>query len=397
MTKDDLLVSCLRMVLRNIARYRAVMIAISMGTIGFVMFGTLSRSVEEKISSNLELIGEATVIVAGWDDRLFWHHPGEYFERDAQELSRIEHVKVVAPLLATSRDLTMFQGKVEGLLFQLTAIDARYWKTVSGFADRGRLINEADVAAARQICVIGADVAREMYGNRDPVGSAIDVLGYRYTVVGVLGGPQDDEALRSVFIPISLATQHLGQHREIVRMRIRVDSVDKVRQVAEEARAKLAALHRSLADGIDVVHHGSRVDRVNLIMFLVKLFCYASLVAIFILGKTGLTNVMLGAVQDRTREIGLRKALGATDDSIKAQFMIESIIVSFSAALAGIVGGVIFVIVLKDFQEVAISNYMLSGSILFDLLVTGAIGVAAGMYPSSKASQLDIATALRFE
>lgn len=144
-------------------------------------------------------------------------------------------------------------------------------------------------------------------------------------------------------------------------------------------------------------HHGARLDRVNLIMFLVKLFCYAALIAIFVLGKTGLTNVMLAAVSDRTREIGLRKALRATDRLIKTQFIIESVLVSLASATIGIVGGVLAVLILKDLLGVGISSYILSGSIVFDIAVTSVIGVAAGIYPSSKASQLDIATALRFE
>lgn len=397
MKSNDLLALCWRMVLRNGRRYRTVMIAISLGTIGFVMFSTLSHSVEQKISGNLELIGEATVITASWDDRRLPDHPGEYSANDARELLNIPHVKSVAPVRSTERDLTVLHRRIKGEKFQVSCVDHRFWDTISGYISSGRKITFADVAAYRRVCVLGEDVSREVFRGEDPVGSVVDVLGYRYRVIGVIGGPQDDSTRRSVFIPLSLASLHLGQLRRIVLMRIRVDNVENVRRTAEKVREELDRLHPRLIEGIEVVHHGARLDRVNLIMFLVKLFCYAALIAIFVLGKTGLTNVMLAAVSDRTREIGLRKALGATDKVIKTQFMIESVLVSLASALIGIAGGVVAVLLLKDVLDVGISSYILSGSIMFDIAVTSAIGVMAGIYPSSRASQLDIATALRFE
>jgi putative ABC transport system permease protein len=134
-----------------------------------------------------------------------------------------------------------------------------------------------------------------------------------------------------------------------------------------------------------------------MLVYVVNIFVYASLAIVFVLGKVGLTNVMLAAVQDRTREIGLRKAVGATDSLIRLQFLFESVLVSLGAGFVGVLIGVISVNILKDQLGVEISHYVMSTSIVVDLVVTTMIGVFAGMYPSLQASRLDIVTAMRFE
>ena len=139
------------------------------------------------------------------------------------------------------------------------------------------------------------------------------------------------------------------------------------------------------------------VDGSNLIVFFIQLFSYAALVGVFIIGKMGLTNVMLAAVQDRTKEIGLRKSMGATDILIRNQFILESTMVSVIAGLIGILGGLISVVILKELLGVSVSGAVLSTSIFVDLALTVSIGVFAGWYPSKQAGQLDIVSAMRFE
>jgi len=132
-------------------------------------------------------------------------------------------------------------------------------------------------------------------------------------------------------------------------------------------------------------------------VYIVKIFIYASLVVVFVLGKVGLTNVMLAAIQDRTREIGLRKALGARDGMIRMQFLTEAVMISLVSGILGVIGGLTAVQALKGSLGVEVSAYVMSTSIFVDLAFTVMIGVFAGMYPSAQASRLDVVTAMRFE
>ncbi len=107
--------------------------------------------------------------------------------------------------------------------------------------------------------------------------------------------------------------------------------------------------------------------------------------------------VMLSAVQDRTREIGLRKALGAKEGLILVQFLLEAVLISLVAGFSGVLIGILSVTILKGPLGVQVSTVMLTTSILGGILFTGFLGIASGLYPSLKASRMDSVTAMRFE
>lgn len=395
MKNDDLFMTSWMMVLRNRRRYKTVLIAIAVGTIGFIIIRSLGDSVEKKVSDDLELIGEATVLTATWEDRRNYH-PGEYFDKDIDSLKRLKGVTHVAPLRSTGDISTLHHGQVERKRAILTAVNEEFWGTQSTPLAMGRLINDDDVRNRRKVCVMGSEI-RAVFGSSDPLGKTIVVNSYHYTVIGVLGGKQQEDNSRTVFIPISLAPHHLHNTRQIMQLLIRVDDWDNVRDVREQTKAILQYNHPLLEHGVKVNYRSNRLERVRLIVLFIQLFSYAALVGVFIIGKMGLTNVMLAAVQDRTKEIGLRKSMGATDILIRNQFILESTMVSVIAGLIGILGGLISVVILKELLGVSVSGAVLSTSIFVDLALTVSIGVFAGWYPSKQAGQLDIVSAMRFE
>lgn len=396
MKNDDLLLTSWMMVLRNRRRYKTVLIAIAVGTIGFIIIRSLGDSVEKKVSDDLELIGEATVLSAMWEDRKNYH-PGEYFDKDMDSLRRLKGVATVAPVRSTGDMVTLHHGQNERKRTILTAVNEEYWGTQSTPLEMGRLINDEDVRNMRKVCVIGSEIAGGVFRGVNPLGKNIVMNSYQYTVVGVLGGKQQEDNSRTVFIPLSLAPHHLHNVRQIMQLLIRVDNWDNVRDVREKTEAILQYNHPLLEHGVKVNYRSNRLDRVRLIVFFIQLFSYAALVGVFIIGKMGLTNVMLAAVQDRTKEIGLRKSMGATDILIRNQFILESTMVSVIAGLIGILGGLISVVILKELLGVSVSGAVLSTSIFVDLALTVSIGVFAGWYPSKQAGQLDIVSAMRFE
>jgi putative ABC transport system permease protein len=254
------------------------------------------------------------------------------------------------------------------------------------------------VMQKKKVCVIGKDIMRELFeGGVNPLGEKVSANGYSYVVVGTLRGIQPDEVSKSIFVPISLAGQHISHLRQLIQLFIRVDNYENVKFLKQQILLLLKESYPEYASGIRVLVHTHRLKRVEFIIFLIKVFIYAALVGIFLLGKVGLTNIMFSAVQERTREIGLRKAVGASDRMIRAQFILESVFVSVLAGVVGTLGGILSVHLLRGLLQVDISNYVMSVTIWLDISFTLAIGIAAGYYPSLQASRLDVVTAMRFE
>jgi putative ABC transport system permease protein len=217
------------------------------------------------------------------------------------------------------------------------------------------------------------------------------------TVVGTLGGIQHTDIKRGVFVPISVAQNLFQGLTSIKDIYIRTSNWNEVERVRHEVIDALNKSHKGYEGGIRVIHFPKRIEKVKGTVYLVKLFIWAALGVTVVLGGLGITNVMLAAVQDRTREIGLRKALGAKEELILLQFLTESGLISLFAGAIGVAAGILSVQLLKEPLGVDVSNIMMFSSVFAGLLFTICLGVVSGLYPSIRASRLDSVTAMRFE
>lgn len=386
---------CWNLVFRNRRRYKAVLAAIAFGTAGFIVVRTMGSSVEQSLGRHLELLGEATVMRVYWDKYYDTLHPGKFSIRDVHRLKQIPHVMAVAPVVSLPQ-VNAYVGTTEwgpGIL----GVDQAFWKTQTPYAILGRLIGPSDVVGRKKVCVLGQEVIQYLFDEPDPVGKEIRVGEISFTVVGVLGGIQHGNVRRSIVVPITTGQDLFHGLYWIKEMYVRASNWDKVAEVRDAVLQRLKAAHRGYEEGIRVEYYPKRIKTVMTTVYVVKLFIYASIAVTFLLGKVGLTSVMLAAVQDRTKEIGLRKALGAREEFIMAQFLTESVLISVIAGGLGVVIGLVSVHFLHGPLDVQVSGYVMSTSILLDLFFTLSIGIIAGLYPSLKASRLDPVTAMRFE
>ena len=391
----DHITMCWNLVLRNRRRYKAVLAAIAFGTAGFIVVRTMGSSVEKSLARHLELLGEATVMRVHWDSYQDTCHPGKYQFSDVHRLREIPNVMAVAPIVSLPQ-VTAYVGANEWNP-SIMGVDHSYWKTQTARLAAGRLIGPSDVVGRRKVCVLGSDVVEYLFGGDNSLGKQLRIGEIGFQVVGVLGGIQHTDVRRSVFVPISTGQDLFHGLYWIKEIFVRADDWNKVTDIRQIAFAMLKSTHKGYEEGIRIEHYPKRISTVVTTVYIVKLFVYAAIVVTFLLGKVGLTSVMLAAVQDRTREIGLRKALGAREEVIMAQFLTESVLISVLAGTLGVLIGLSAVQFLKGPLAVEVSGYVMSMSILLDLSFTIAIGVVAGLYPSLKASRLDPVTAMRFE
>jgi len=371
------------------------MVAIAFGTAGFIIIRTMGDSVETRLGENLELLGEATVMMADWDNHDENLHPGKFYMRDVNHLKKLPNVIAVAPIVSLATIQSGFRSTQWNA--SLIGVDQSYWKTQTPRLLGGRLISASDVVGRKKVCVLGKEVVQNLFGGKDPVGTDIGVGNLSFRVIGVLGGIQHPDIRTAIFVPITSAQSLLPGLASIKSIYLRASDWTVVEAVHRQCFETLKTAHKGYEEGIRLIYFPDRVKRVQAIVNIVKLFIYAALVVVFVLGKVSLTNVMLAAVQDRTREIGLRKALGAREEVIRLQFLSESVLISLIAGVAGVLAGLVLVNALKGPLGVEVSSYVMSVSILIDLVFTVSIGVFAGLYPSAQASRLDVVTAMRFE
>jgi putative ABC transport system permease protein len=281
-------------------------------------------------------------------------------------------------------------------------LEIRQWQ-LSG----GRAFDAADQAGAAKVCLIGSTVAKQLFGGVDPVGQVIRIRRVPFTVIGTLetkgqsmmGSDQDD----TIIMPISTARKRvlgasISRQRTVGAIWVKVAEGHDMKVAEEQVRALLRQRHR-LQPGQDDDFSLRNLEEVaatqeassRVLALLLAAVASVSLVV----GGIGIMNIMLVSVTERTREIGLRMAVGARTRDILGQFLVEAVTLSL---LGGVVGIAIGVGTSVAIAEVAGWRILLSPeSVMLAVAFAFAIGVFFGFYPARKAARLNPVEALRFE
>ena len=264
----------------------------------------------------------------------------------------------------------------------------------------GRHFGLADVEGRASVVVLGSKVAETLFGVEDPIGEAIRLEGHRYLVIGVLeerGGASDQSKDELAFIPISSFRKHF-QRLGSVDLLIRSTSPDWIDEAKDEAE-----LHLKIRRGLKPYDRADfeilTDDQVFALYESATRMIYAALVGIvslsLVIGGIVIMNIMLVSVTDRTREIGIRKAIGARPAQIVTQFLLEAIVLSLSGGVLGVGVGVILTWIIE--RNSPLPAAVQPWSIVVGLLLASSIGVFFGAYPARKASQLSPTVALGYE
>ena len=265
----------------------------------------------------------------------------------------------------------------------------------------GRHLARLDLQRSRASCVLGWDVADKLFGEEvDPIGQRVKIAGRHFRVVGVvdergavLGSSRD----RFVVIPLS-TWQKLFDPRESLEIRIKADDVALVDRAIDEATVAMRIRHHLRPgdkDDFAIITSEALLGLWNKIEGYIRTVLVAAVSISLLVGGIVLMNVMLVAVTDRTREIGLRKALGATRFNVLWQFMVEAITLSLIGGLMGTLIG--FSIALLVSLATPLPASVQFGAVALGIGVTFVVGVVFGTLPAYKASRLDPVEALRRE
>ncbi len=312
-------------------------------------------------------------------------------------------VSAIAPQYSTSAQVVYGNKNTQTTVLGVT-LD---YLTVRNFqVERGRFIDNLDLTNQDKVAVLGATVAEDLFGEGlvDPLGKTIKINRQNYQVVGILaskglGGFQnlDDQ----VFIPLSTAQIKFGGagNTSLQSIDVQVVSADKIEWAKAELTAILRASHglaASQSEDFSVFDQTQMVETIGEVMQIFTVLLSSIAAISLVVGGIGIMNIMLVSVTERTREIGIRKAVGAKRRDILAQFLAEAVVLSLLGGVVGILTGYAVAQVVTPLLG-GTRALVTPGSVVMGLSVSMGMGLFFGTYPASRAASLHPIEALRYE
>jgi len=260
---------------------------------------------------------------------------------------------------------------------------------------RGAYLTRSDIDTARRVAVLGSAVARTLFGEREPVGQQVTIAGVRFRVIGVfaplgqsLGVDRDDE----VHIPVTTAHRLLGTTR-IDGIAVKAPDRDRIAVLADRIVGELSKRHP------DTEFSAVTQEQIlgvlgNILGVLTGVLAAIAGISLLV-GGVGVSNIMLVSVRERTREIGLRKAVGARPRDIGVQFLLEAVLLTTLGGVTGIALGIAAALIVSALSPVPAAITWWSLALAFG--VSAGVGIAFGVVPAQRAGRLDPVVALRSE
>jgi putative ABC transport system permease protein len=375
---------------------------------------------------NIRLLGSENIIIRSIEPpvsdqareaQTFVHKYGIKLE-DIERIGELPHVKEIVRMRDVASDITYGSRRFDGNVLGTTG---NFFEVVSIGVARGRTLTPLDELRHNKVCVIGDEVARALFQHEDPIGKTIAVVSSStgrvpYEIVGVLGalvtagspakGVGARNINRDVYIPLAAADLRYGDlkvkrksgTREIKEVQfsdvyVRVGQQEDVLEAAKMIERVLRHGHReqdyAIIVPLELLQQAEQAKQIWQIVL-------GSIAGISLLvGGIGIMNIMLASVTERTREIGIRRALGAKRYHITAQFLVETVILSVSGGVIGIMVGIGFAwLVTMVVQWQTIIPWW---GVIVSFVVSAVIGVSFGLYPARAAAALDPIEALRYE
>jgi len=389
----DLVRVSVREVVRKRRRYIGVLASIALGMAGFIIIITMGNDLKKNFNNDLDLLGGATIINVMFEQQPLERQ--EWFrDRTLDAIARIPGVSDITKVALKTSALTTWHDRLFG--FNLVGCEANYWEVFSFNAAEGRLFDAKDVKEGARVCVVGVDLARQMFGaDKEAIGKILSIDDNLYTVIGILGGVRAGDRSQFVFLPITTALARVVNISMPYSAYVRCATWDDVAPVAKAIPGVVKA--NQIDRGLRVNVAWEPLKQVQRIFWWVELFIYSSIVATMILGGFGIWNIMMATVTSRTREIGLKKAMGALDTDILYQFLFEALCVTFSSSVVGVILGRVGI----EYMSRMLGSRPPEGLFFFCLMMglafAAILGVGAGLYPSIRASRMQVVDAMRYE
>lgn len=396
----------------NKTRSSLTILGIVIGVTAIIMVVSLGEGAQNLILGQIEGIGARTIgIVPGRIPKgptdVLATLSASLKQRDLDLLSRKEnvpHAQDIMPIVFGSETASYEGETYRPTIFGGTELMAEIYDIVP---EEGRNISEDDVRGSADIVILGAKVAEELAPGIDLLGERIKIKGRNFLVIGVLpkkGGSSLVNFDEIAMLPYTTAQNYIFGIKHYNRIVVRVDTEANINITVEDIKATLREAHNITdpdKDDFGVETQADALETVGTILNTLTLFLALVAAISLVVGGIGIMNIMLVSVTERTREIGLRKALGATNKNILTQFLLEAIILTGIGGGVGILlgAGLSFatsLIITNVFGLVWTFTFPWSAAVL-GIFVSTVVGLIFGIYPARRAAALSPIDALRYE
>ena len=393
---------------QNKLRSILTLLGISIGVFSVIGVMTAIRTLESSVNSQLDIFGTNTFMVQKYP-AIRIHGPGnKYRKRKNIDFFQYEELKRRAklPLRVSVADDTgerniRYKDNVLKKTADVVGVDEWGLRTYKTYLADGRNFTEDDIRFSRNITILGPDVVDILFPFEDPIGKVIQIKGLDYTVIGVterkgqaFGQSQDYFAL----IPISLYLQRYSSRWTSLGINVEAESPEIFEKTIDEVIGLMRVIRKvppEKENDFEIISNEELLETFAGLTGGIKIFASAVSVIALLVAGIGIMNIMLVSVTERIKEIGIRKAIGATKGDIMTQFLTEAVFLSQFGGIVGVILGILggnIVAVLLNVPAVIPMDWAFYG-----LVVCSVIGIGFGIYPAWRAANLDPIESLRYE
>ncbi|WP_235887891.1 ABC transporter permease [Neobacillus paridis] len=378
----------LKSVKSNKLRSILTMLGIIIGVASVIVLVSIAQGSTKNVTSRINQLGTNLLTVNTYSTNL------ELTEDKISELGDLNGVKAISPVVSgrvtAKKDRTTSQ-------VSLTGTNAAYSDVRDAKVKQGRFITDLDVEYRQKVVVLGSETTSTLFGASNPVGEHIQLDGVSYKVVGVLaskGSSMGQGGDNTIIVPLSTGERLVGS-TTISTVYLKGKSEDQMDFVMNEVKMKMASLYPGKSDDYGVTNQQDVMDTMSSVSETMTLMLGGIASISLLVGGIGIMNIMLVSVSERTKEIGIRKAIGAKRRDILLQFLIEAVVLSALGGIIGILSGLGLGELVSTLTSMSIS--FSTSVILYSFLFSLVVGVVFGVFPANKASKLNPIQALRYQ
>mgnify|MGYP001165351544 FL=1 len=393
---------------QNKLRSTLTLLGISVGIFSVISVMTAIKTLESSIESGLNVFGTNTFMITK-DPAIQFGRNDKYRNRKNIDLNQYLTLKERAklPILVSGGDdtdnvrLVTYKDKKTKQVPRISGGDPGTLRTVNTYIADGRNLTEEDIHLSRSVCIIGADVVDALFPFEDPLGKVIQLQGINFTVVGIterqgqsFGQSQDNY----IFLPITTFLQRFRGNSYSLGIMVESESAELYTETVDEVIGILRTIRKvnpGEQNDFEITTNEELMETFGSFTGSIKIFAFSVSVIALIVAGIGIMNIMLVSVTERIKEIGIRKAIGATKRHILIQFLTEAVFLCQVGGVIGVIFGIAagnLISIVAKVPAVIPIDWAIYGVVSCSL-----IGIGFGSYPAWRAANLDPVESMRFE